>query len=378
MKRTTRTAPPVTSKRKPLSHFSTSRFYRRFIRIQYRLTPRTGSRQPAANGMGQQQNVGAGPIAELNLNYCSPNGILDRINAVPGLKPSTAFFTFLRANLVLSHSAMSSNVSTPLLEPHIMPPTASSPVAAKPSKPSSQTTLDDIPPLSLEVLTEQVDKVAALKLIADSIAQQRQKAAHHLMTHPYLLPVLLMVLTVFFQSCIAFASWDFGTVLGLGCGIVMIYLIAIRYVVEGYISLAEQMSMDWITTDEGEDTIIGTRFGNEIIGALLIHFLPNPALSGSGKKKNRNLGLKGGTGVIRAWTTKLRYRRKGVGLDMLREAVRMTREKFGKDAEVGFSRAHANSVMILWEKFNGPFRDSEKMATRALAKVLLENEKRKK
>ncbi|KLU81464.1 acetyltransferase [Magnaporthiopsis poae ATCC 64411] len=56
-------------------------------------------------------------ITELDLSNCRPNSIADRINDVPGLKTSTAFFTFLRANLVQPSSAMSSRVNTPLLEP---------------------------------------------------------------------------------------------------------------------------------------------------------------------------------------------------------------------------------------------------------------------
>ena len=43
---------------------------------------------------------------------------------------------------------------------------------------------DDIPDLSLETLRDDASKVAALRLIADSVAQQRQTAARALLTHP--------------------------------------------------------------------------------------------------------------------------------------------------------------------------------------------------
>jgi hypothetical protein len=62
---------------------------------------------------------------------------------------------------------------------------------------------------------------------------------------------------------------------------------------------------------------------------------------------------------------------------MLREAVRLTRERCGKDAEVGFAQEHANSVMVLPEMFNRPFRKGEMRAARALEKVLGEWDGRK-
>ena len=54
---------------------------------------------------------------------------------------------------------------------------------------------------------------------------------------------------------------------------------------------------------------------------------------------------------------------------MLAEAVRITREKCGKDAEVGFAREHANSGMVLWEFFNGVFRKGERRTARALERI---------
>jgi len=104
---------------------------------------------------------------------------------------------------------------------------------------------------------------------------------------------------------------------------------------------------------------------------------------GGNKKKGAKAAaasLRGGRGVIRAWTTKLRYRGRGIGGDMLHEAVRITREKCGKDAEVGFAKEHANSEMILPSMFNGRFRKGEMRAARALEKVLAlrEGGKRKK
>ncbi|EOO01416.1 putative acetyltransferase protein [Phaeoacremonium minimum UCRPA7] len=307
-------------------------------------------------------------IRELDLSAYHSHSIADRINdAVPGLKTSTAFFTFLRANLVLPPSAMASNVSTPLLEPSVsqtLPPPSPSPLAQPP-----QTDLDGIPPLSLDVLASRDDKVDAFKLVADSIAQQRQKASLNLVFHPLLLAALIGAL-----SWAGHYGWvtrykDLGTTLLLVSGIIMTYLMGIRYLSSPYIRVAEALRWDWLVADDGEeDTIIGSRFGDEMIGALVLRLEPNPSLAG--KKKNRALSLKGGKGVIRAWTTKLRYRKRGVGNDLLHEAVRVTREKCGKDAEVGFAQEHANSTMVLPNFFNGPFRKQEMQAARTLEKVL--------
>jgi len=253
---------------------------------------------------------------------------------------------------------------------------------------------DEIPPLSLDILTERNDKVDALKLIADSIAQQRQQAAFNLVVHPLLLSVLFAALAFVYKFAYASGRHDPGTVMMLASGVVMSYLVAIRYAVAGYIRAAEALNWDWLlvkddsTTNGGipgaEDIIIGTRYGTEIIGALVLRIEPNlSSVSSSGTstsgKRHKNGGhsrssssnyFRGGKGVIRAWTTRLRYRGKGVGGDMLREAVRLTREKCGRDAEVGFAREHANSARVLPEIFNGPFRKTEIRAAKALEKVV--------
>lgn len=327
---------------------------------------------------------------ELDLSAaCYPNSISGRLNdVVPVLKTSTAFFTFLRANLALQPSAMS-NVSTPLLEPvgvsqGLAPQPSSSPLANhvthanEESSPQPQANLDDIPPLSLDVLTTRNDKVEALKLVADSIAQQRQSASLGLVFHPLLLSGLVASLALTYQ--VAWArkpqpQRDLGIAMTLFAGVVMAYLLAIRFATSGYIQIAESMGWDWLVSpDTGdEDVVVGTRFGDELVGALVLRLEPGSGPAGghhARKRRGGQNGLRGGKGVIRAWTTKLRYRGKGVGADMLQEAVRVTRERCGRDAEVGFAAEHANSRMVLPEMFNKPFRNGERRAAGALEKVL--------
>lgn len=325
--------------------------------------------------MDVSAHMGARPIPELNLSaQCHPNtNIVDKINAMPALKTSTAFFTFLRANLVLPHSAMSSNVSTPYLSPHTsqtLPLPSPSPLATNPPL----TTLDDdIPPLSLDILTTPADKASALALITDSIAQQRQQAASSLTTHP--LPLTLLLASLFLTYRYITPPSDLGTTLLLFCSLITTYLLTIRYLTSPYLTLASSFSPSWLLDphSQTEDLIIATRFGTEIIGALVLHVEPN-IVFGTGKRgsgKKGSISMKGGKGVVRAWTTKLRYRGKGVGEDMLREAVRVTRERCGRDAEVGFAREHANSARVLPEGwgFNRGMWKGEFRAARALERV---------
>ncbi|CAN8102166.1 unnamed protein product [Discula destructiva] len=323
-----------------------------------------------------------------------PNSIQDRINdVVPGLKTSTAFFHFLRANLALQPSAMSSNVSTPLLEPQGLtlgpsPLARQVTSAARPVTPPAaddQATAaldDDIPPLSLDLLTSREDKVDALKLIADSIAQQRQRAAYSLILHPLPLAGLALALAVVYQ----FAwSRDYGLIMTLTAGTLMAYLAAVRFATAGYLQLAEELKYDFLKNSDSspgstslatdEDLVLGTRYGNEIIGALVLRLEPGVASSPPRNKKNnhhRSHSLRGGKGVVRAWTVRLRYRGKGVGADLLHEAVRVTRERCGRDAAVGFAAEHANSRMVLPEMFCRTFRKGERRAAGALEKVLAE------
>jgi len=276
---------------------------------------------------------------------------------------------------------MSSNVSTPMLGPQTLPPVSPSSLSTNPPQAALD---DDIPPLSLDILTERADKAAALKLVADSIAQQRQIAAFHLVFHPIPLAALLGALAGVYQYAWARNNQhDLGTTLMLVSGTIMTYLIGIRFVTSGYLRAAEDLNWDFITPGGGgqggaEDLILGTRYGSDMVGALVLrlerpsseHATGSSGNSRTRKAHSRQNSLKGGKGVIRAWTTRLRYRGRGLGGDLLREAVRVTRERCGKDAEVGFAQEHANSVMVLPEMFNRPFRKAEMQAARALEKVL--------
>lgn len=237
---------------------------------------------------------------------------------------------------------------------------------------------DDAAPLSLEVLESRRDKVEGLRLVADSIAQMSQRASLSLVFHPICLAGLSAALAAAYRLG-WLSSFDPGLSMTVSCGVFMTYLAGIRYLTTGYLSLAERLRWAWLLrADDGEeDTLLAARRNDEIVGSLVLRLEPGPSphpLALSGRRKNRSNSLRGGRGVIRAWTTSLHHRGKGVGRDLLSEAVRVTRERCGRDAEIGFAQEHANSAMLLPEMFNAQFRRDELRAAKALSDVLADYE----
>lgn len=227
--------------------------------------------------------------------------------------------------------------------------------------------LDEIPPLTTAALTAEADKTAALKLIADSIAQQRQLASRAVIFHPLTIAVYIGVLAIL-SRLIYKSNTDIGLLLTTGAGITMTGLVAVRGITRGYVDFAESLNWNWVKNEDGEDDIIvGSRYGEDIIGAAVLRL--ERYGHGSGKKKTKN-SKTGGKGLVRAWTTKMRYRGTGVGTELLEEAVRITRDKLGSSAEIGFAVEHANSKAVLPEIFNGGFRKREMRAAKALETVV--------
>ncbi|CAG8972184.1 hypothetical protein HYALB_00007326 [Hymenoscyphus albidus] len=338
------------------------------------------------------------------------SSIADRMNVVPGFKTSAAFFTFLRANLVLPESSLhlDSNYSTPTLSPYCsqtlppvytLPPSSLSIVSTAPtslmshsrsSSSSSSTStkskrtrtpppnpLDDIPPLTTTILTSDSDKTAALKLIADSIAQQRQFAARCIIFHPLTISIYILLLGI--TSKLLYTPQNGFAVVATTCaGITMTFLIAIRGLTSQYLVYAEQTTWSFLQNpNTGEpDLVLGSHFGSTLIGALVLRLERNPSSPTTKKRGGGNKSKNGGQGIIRAWTVGLRYRGKGVGTELLEEAVRISRERMGISAEVGFAREHANGRLVAPEMFNGGFRGREKRAARCLERMVGETRKR--
>jgi len=154
----------------------------------------------------------------------------------------------------------------------------------------------------------------------------------------------------------------------------MALLVGVRGICSAYIQEAEKMGWGFLSAGKGngeeDDLMVGTKYGEEIIGALVLRLESGTPTSPSQKKKSKaNPTGKGSKGVIRAWAVRLRYRHKGIGTGLLEEAIRITREKLGREAEIGFAADHANSKMVLPGIFNGVFKKGQRKAVECLEEV---------
>ncbi|KAJ6444604.1 GCN5-related N-acetyltransferase (GNAT) domain-containingprotein [Purpureocillium lavendulum] len=353
-------------------------------------------------------------VRELDLSNCTPSFVADRVGVAPGLRCSAAFFTFLRANLVLTPSAISSPGNTPYLEPYSpqLPPyhqlvnhnhqlhqqhsrlsstspSTPSPLAAQPLSTRHRYPDDDVPPLSLDTLATPDDKAEGLRLVADSVAQMRPRAARVLARHPLVLAALASAWALVCGFVHASRGGSAGLALPLGCIAVAAYLLAVRLSTAGYDKLAESIDVSWLqhpSSSGHEDVVLGARRGGILVGALVLRIEPrlgaNTAGSSSSngsqafqylhrrKNRSRSASFRGGRGVIRAWTTLDGRRGEGIGRELLHAAVRRTRDVCGRDAQVGFAKEHANSVMLLPDIFTAPFKHDERRAAESLQAVV--------
>lgn len=224
----------------------------------------------------------------------------------------------------------------------------SSPSAGGPPIPS------DLPELTTTTATDPTDRIAAVRLIADSVAQQRQTAARTLITHP--LPLSLHILLLSLLSARLYRTpSDLPLLFTTAAGATMAALVAARWLVAGYIAAAEAISpAGWLAD---ADAVIVTKWGRNIIGAVVLGFSPAPASPPSspgsgGRRRNRHGGSGGGGGgaageraLVRAWTVQRKYRGQGVGGALLDEAVRVARARGGKNREgevLEFAEEHAS------------------------------------
>ena len=179
------------------------------------------------------------------------------------------------------------------------------------------------------------DRSAALRLIADSVAQQRQLAAKELVLHPATLAVIVLIVAALAQFC----DWRplFTAVAGLTvAGLAAIYWITIEYA-----TLADRINWDWLggytppSTPTGErgslkkqskcddPVILVSKWGENVIGALVMKVV----------KRERKA-------YVRAWTVDSSCRGKGIGGGLLEEGVRVA---WGKGARAfEFERGHAS------------------------------------
>ncbi|TKA33815.1 hypothetical protein B0A50_00652 [Salinomyces thailandicus] len=199
------------------------------------------------------------------------------------------------------------------------------------------------------------DKIAALKLTADSVAQMRQAANNALIWHPLNLAVGVAILA--FVARYMHERKHDTYLTGTTCaGIIMAFLAVFRYMTKDYLFQAESINFDWL----GDADTMVTKFGDEVIAAAVVDWV-----SGEGRQKRK----KAWRGEIMAWTVRLKYRKKGVGSALLEEVVREARRKGAETLE--FSDDHANSSRVLPSLYNSAFDKRERKA-RDLLQDLLE------
>ena len=219
-----------------------------------------------------------------------------------------------------------------------------------------------IPDLTYQVASaDSQERVEALKLIADSVAQQRQIASKAIILHPFVLSTAIVVIG--FMSRYV----EIQTLVTTLAGMVMAGLLMVRWYTSGYIHMAEKIGFKWLeeygrqSSPNGngnggntrEPIVLVSKWGDEVIGALVMRVF----------KRERK-------GYVRAWTVKLKFRNKGIGRGLLEEAAKIVWGKGGRG--MVFEEDHANAGRILPDYLNGPFERNEVKARNVLAQVVAE------
>lgn len=239
--------------------------------------------------------------------------------------------------------------------------------------------LADVPELLTKPATTDDDKIESLKLLADSVAQMRQQASKAMIFHPLTVGILLLLIAIAGQWQYDGSTASLALVGVTTAGLCMAVLITVRWAVSGYIELAEQVGtwkwLEGVKEGEGdkmEDVVLLEKYGDEAVGTVVIRGIRDD--NASPKKGGRRQGSGGGKGnvraVIRGWSVKRRYRRKGLGTGLLEEAVKVCQEKGWSGPS--FATEHANSGRVLWPLFNGAMESREKRARVLLEKVIKE------
>jgi GNAT superfamily N-acetyltransferase len=217
----------------------------------------------------------------------------------------------------------------------------------------------EIPELKTHPATTKTSQIPALRLIADSVAQQRQTAARAVIFHPLFLSLMAALVAIVYKVLYTSQS-DLPLIGTTSAGCVMAGLLGVRGLTGGYIEEAERVGKwAWLNSpspegegQEQEQVVLVTQFGERVIGAVVLR----------GVTTDKKV-----TGVIRAWTVERRYRGKGVGVGLLEEAVQLCKEK-GWEGPV-FDEEHANAKRVLPGLFNGGFERREKWARKTLEGV---------
>lgn len=276
--------------------------------------------------------------------------------------------------------------------------------------PSTLTTPSAPPPTEsiTYIARSDQDLIAALRLISDSVAQQRQLAAKALLTHPVYWSCLLLTIPYFYVEWYHDSS-DWPLIIVVWVGTFTATLAVIKWIVHGYLDAAERVGRwSWLYGDQWlrnrfgwgmnlnlnlhlgaqeqaknhetepqippvktarvnrdldfkTDYVFVTKLGDCIIAALVVRLKSTWALSPIATAtatphplKAPAPGLKGDRlqkkAIIRAWTVERPYRRNGVGIALLRFVVRWCLDNGTEGPE--FAESHAHSLRLLPDCMN--------------------------
>lgn len=230
--------------------------------------------------------------------------------------------------------------------------------------------LDDIPELSLEPLQTEDEQAEGLKLIADTVGGMRGAATVSIMSHPSCIVPFTAYLSLIYYSRYAIPG-HFKVTACYTYGSVVVYIFLIWCLAYGYKRNSKDINRAWLD-EEGpnRDIMVGARTkDHKLAGVVVLRLSPKLVPTG-GRRRTRSLSLRGGRGLIRAWAVRRKARCRGVGKELLQAAVRITRERCGKDAEMGFVQDHAHSRLLFHNMYNGFFRKVEVAADKALRQAV--------
>jgi ribosomal protein S18 acetylase RimI-like enzyme len=185
-----------------------------------------------------------------------------------------------------------------------------------------------VPELRSYVTEDQDEKIDALKLVADSVAQMRQLANSALIFHRLNMAIAVAVISLLARYLLEWKR-DIVVTATTCSGLVMVCFALCRYATQGYLLAAESISWDWL----GNADVLVTKFGDEVIGTVIIDWV-------SGESRQRR--KKAWRGEIKGWAVRLKYRGKGVGSALLEEAVKESRKKGAETIE--FAEDHASKL----------------------------------
>jgi hypothetical protein len=221
-----------------------------------------------------------------------------------------------------------------------------------------------------ELATEDFEIVAALKLIAASVAQQRQQAAKHLIFHTlFLAPIAAIILWANNAIYEDPSSWLYTIVQSATA--LSIVLLILKRLVDGYIDEASRVgTLKWLyghdpssetnrdneqidpafNSENGLTFVLVYRFKRRIIGALVMSIVSRDDKPSLGTHASAQSTPKNYNAFIRAWTVQPAFRGCGVGGELLNTAVKICHWKKWQGPQ--FANAHANSLRVLPYSFH--------------------------